>query len=665
MSVWAQIAAARMGQDIQKSIAEALKRKMQAEREQQAMLERMRLQAELQRQQQELAAKEAWRRMLAESTLRAAYEAEASGMAPPGASAEVAKLLEGGDLTGALQRAYGVLGQASSKQWLEKKRNDFVNLLTQYGVPEDVRQKAIAAFDQGDVEGAMMLVANAVSGARYEEFLQRMKELGLRVKESEVRLKYLEPMLATQLEESKLALERAKVLLKRDASLAELAPVAEFLKMAKEHPEWAESAVATFAAQHGIDPEALKREVLYYKWVRDVTKENTELEKRLNEERLKLTEIERKIREIGLKYADQKELLGLREQAAKVKAAELDIEIKALEKAIKEGELEEYKESAAFRLAEKIGQLAKLSPDVAQSFIEKNKDKLIKAGIDPDAFKPTLDLMKRVREYQDPKRSFALQVYQGWLDKPPQPTEWNRVIEETRNLLLESGLSEDEANLLIEQMKAAWAGALSATEIEKLRLQAESMKYSANQLDNVRKLLNDARQSLSAEAESVRKEIDGRLKKMQAEGCYSTDVYGRLVLNMYDEKCREAAKRAGEEMERLVSKYNTIQLNLRQIAVRQMELGGLKPATPEDVNQNDPKALLVEWMNSLTEPVEEAEVYRKVQELGLPLAYAERAIEQLKKANLIKPFEAKPRMPSKQTIEETLPKVREGLENLR
>lgn len=590
MSVFGALAARNAGTATINSFLQALKKRQQDElAQQQRMAE---LQARFQQQQQlaELQNNLALRRLLAQQLYQYATEAMKSGRVSPEQAKQIISMAAQGNVEGALVPAAELYTQASQAGFRERQETEFSKLLSETPLDEAGRNRALELFRTGGLSAVRPFLASNMSAAQWKEFSTKLEGLQLANDERRTRLQFLPESLKLSVEGQRLANKMNELLVadKQDANaLANANRIAELATKNPEQVIYMATNQKDLLKSMGVDPDAALRLAKFNQAVRSEDYQAKVLGNEYARMRNELFDAEKRYKELELKAKEgnitERERIEMEKLRTDLDMKKLDLEMKTLDALIKQDEFSQFKDLAGLRLAARIRKLTEDNPELAASFVEKNRDKLERMGIDPDAMKQWSELQAKLKKYEDPQRKEAIAVWQGWLDKPPQ-TEDERVktLAEVRSVLQNAGIDEPTINNLLDQLKAAWDGTLSAQEIARLKAQAELNKYKAEGMKEVADALNKARMSLEAERKTLDAKIGSYTERLFAAGCATKDPFGAIVLENTKPECKQMTQEAQAKIGKELMRYNTISANLAEISNKLEVMGGVSPIRPKE-----------------------------------------------------------------------------------
>jgi len=546
MAVFGKLAGANLGEGIQKTFAEALRKKLESERALQQQMAMARLQNALQGQTQ---------RDLLER--RFAFD-------------QINRLMESGQVEAARAFAQQYAPylmpavEAGAAGYQRQRDLDYLRQnwqkLTQHITDEKDAQRFVEAMKTGDVNAAYQIalknrVPFAQLAQRQAEAATKKAEAG--AKATELDVDFLEQTLGARVDQELLKAEGLDLSNERTRQLI----THEGQRMAMELERW------------GIEKGILQSEA-----------EGKELANRLLAARVKVAEAttDEEIRKATLEVEslEQRLLNGA-----------LDHEIKQLEKQLKEGQVDEFFKTRGLRLTATVEELARRSPEAAKSWLVKNGKVLEAAGIDPASMNQLVESYERLKQFEDPTRKNALSVVELALKTPPrdQAEAKERIasIEKTLDEAVKQGaMSEDEKRAYIEAVQAAWNGAIDALGMKMLELQLERDKLSQEAAGKAQDAWLDVLKmrvrTLSERLDAAREDRQLIRNKLIANQCQTEliQLAGQgFAVTPGAQAGSEECKRLAEEYQRADRVVAEVDSNLRAI---DFALGGQELLTPGD-----------------------------------------------------------------------------------
>lgn len=265
----------------------------------------------------------------------------------------------------------------------------------------------------------------------------------------------------------------------------------------------------------------------------------------------------------------------------------LDIEARQLKNRLLKGEVDDYFKTSSLRLTSQIEELASKSPEAAEAWLKENADVLKASNIDPASMNALVEKYKRLKQFEDPTRANAVSQVELALKTPPtKPEDVDKRLAEIGKVLDEAvkrgSMSEDEKAAFLGAIRAAWSGALDAATIEALKLQLEQAKLSQKSGEQAQKEWLDMlklRASIAGRRlEAARNDRETIRQKLVAEGCLNSLVSTMNIMtggsempgvNFGTEKCKSLAA----QYKRAEAVIAETDMNLRAI---DLMLGGQK-----------------------------------------------------------------------------------------
>ena len=596
MSVFGALAARNAGTATINSFLSALKKRQQDELAQQRQMAELQARFQQQRQLAQLQNDLALRRLLAQQLYQYATEAMKSGRISPEQAKQVISLAAQGDVEGALVPAATLYTKAAQEEFANEQEKQFSDLLGGTPLDEQSRKKAMELYRTGGLAAVRPFLASQMSGAKWNEFSTKLEGLKLSNEEKRTRLDFLAESLQLSVEGQRLNNKMSELLVKDKGNELAFANANRIADLARKDPEQV-IAMATnqpdFLRSMGVDPDAALRAAKLFKAFRDEDYKAKVLGNEYVKMRNELFKAEKRYKELELKAKEgnitERERLEMEKLRKDVEMRRLDVEMKTLDALTKQDEFAQFKDLAGLRLAARIRKLTEDSPDLAASFVDKNRDKLEQMGIDPDAMKKWADLQAKLKKYEDPQRKEAIAVWQGWLDKPPKgEDEQVKTLAEVRSVLEKAGVEEPVINNLLDQLRAAWSGQLSAAELARIKAKAELAKYKAEGMKSALDALNKARMSLEAERKTLDAKIGSYMERLLAAGCATKDPFGAIILENTKPECKQMSAEAQAKIGKELMRYNTISANLAEITNKLEVMGGITPIREGEGKNGNP-----------------------------------------------------------------------------
>jgi len=556
MGVFGELAGANLGFGIQRSFADALRKRLESERALQQQMAMARLQSQLGAETQ----KDLLERRFAFDT--------------------ISKLIQGGNIEGARgfaqQYAPYLLPAVEAAATGAKRERDIRYLrenwqeMTKYITdPEDAKRFA-EAMKADDVDTAQQIAIKY--RVPFAQLAKKQAETELKGAETrnalnEQQLKFFEDTYGFRVDQERLKAEGLDLSNQRTRQAIDV----ETKRLAMDMERW------------GLEKDILKQDA-----------ENKELTNRLLAARVKVAEATT-ADEIAKAHKEVQEL----EQ--RLLANSLDIEAQQLKNKLLKGQVDDYFKTSSLRLTTQLEELASKSPEAAEAWLKENANVLKASNIDPASMNALVEKYKRLKQFEDPTRANAISQVELALKTPPtKPEEVDKRLAEIGKVLDEAvkrgSMSEDEKTAFLGAIRAAWSGALDAATMEALKLQLEQAKLSQKSGEQARKEWLDMLKLRATIAgrrlEAARNERETIRQKLVAEGCLNSLVSTMNIMtggaempgvNFGTEKCRSLA----EQYKRTEAVIAETDMNLRAI---DLMLGGQKLPekkgyTPEQVDQ--------------------------------------------------------------------------------
>lgn len=552
MGVFGTLAGANLGENIQKSFADALRKKLEDERRLKQEIERMRLQYSLQGDMQ---------RDLTERQF---------------AFNQISRLIEAGNIEGArgfakqyapyLLPAVEAASAGAKRQrdvdYLRQNWQDMVQYITD---PNDA-QRFTEAMRTDNVDEAM-----AIAIKHRVPFAQVALEKGqaeVRAAKTEAdvlenRLKFLEDTYGFRVDQEALKAEGLDLNNQRTRQIISQ----ESQRFANEMERW------------GIENRILQADA-----------EGKELSNRLLAARVKVAEAttEEEIKKARLEIQDLEQ--RLLERA-------IDIQTKELNQQLLKGQVDEFFQTKGLRLAAAVEELARRSPEAARSWVDKNGAILEAGGLKKEDMNAMIAAYERLKKFEDPTRANALDAVDVALKTPPRDQKEAETrlkdIEGVLNEAVKQGaMTEDEKNFYLSAVQSAWNGAIDALGMKMLELQLEMDKLrqdaGVEAWKQQKELLQLRIQALGKRLTAAQQERQIIKEKLIANQC-QTEL---IQLAGQGFAVTTAAKAGSEVCRQLAQQYARADaivaetdMNLRAI---DLQLGGLELNKPEAKAGNTP-----------------------------------------------------------------------------
>lgn len=557
MGVFGQLAGANLGLAIQRTFADALRKRLEAERALQQQMDMARLQTQLNSNAQ----KDLLERRFAFNT--------------------ISRLIEGGNIEGARgfakQYAPYLLPAVEAAASGAKRQHDIDYLrqnwqaMTKYITdPEDAKRFA-EAMKADDVDTAQQIaIKYRVPFAQLAKKQGEAELAGTETRNAlnQQQLKFFEDTYGFRVDQERLKAEGLDLNNQRTRQAMDV----EMKRLAMDMERW------------GIEKGILQQDA-----------EGKELTNRLLAARVKVAEATT-ADEIAKAHKEVEEL----EQ--RLLKNSLDIEAQQLKNKLLKGQVDDYFKTSSLRLTAQLEELAGKSPEAAEAWLKENSAVLKASNIDPAAINALVDKYKRLKRFEDPTRANAISQVELAIKTPPtDPKEMDDRLAKIGAVLDEAvkqgSMSEEEKAAFLTAIRAAWNGALSAMDQEMLKLQLERAKLSQKSGEQAQKdwldILKLRATIASRRLEAARNDRETIRQKLVSKGCL-TDTF--ILMGMIGAGNSMPSLNAGsEECKKLAAQYRRVDavvaetdMNLRAI---DLALGGQKLPekktgyTPDEINQ--------------------------------------------------------------------------------